>query len=161
MALTTDILATYRSPQAVMRRHLAMGVREDRAIFYLILVCGLVFVAQWPRQAYPDDSVPLDVLLGGAMMGWLFLVPLALCLIAGLPYLAAKAFSGHGSWFTARLAMFWPLLATNPLWMLNGLVAGFIGPGVAFDLTSLIDLAIFLSFWGLSPVEAEWPVVHV
>ena len=162
--MTLDILATYRSPRAVMRRHLAMGIREDRALFYMVLACGLIFVAQWPRlsrQAYLDDTVPLDALLGGALMGWLFLAPLALYLIAGLSHLVARVVGGQGSWFSTRLALFWSLLAASPLWLLNGLVAGFIGPGAAFSLTSLVALAVFLSFWGLSLIEAERSVVPV
>lgn len=162
MALTLDILGTYRSPRAVMRRHLAMGAREDRALFNMVLACGLIFVAQWPRlsrQAWLDDTVPLDALLGGALMGWLFLAPLALYLIAGLSHLLARVVGGRGNWYAARLALFWSLLAASPLWLLNGLVAGFIGPGAAFSLTGLIALAVFLTFWGLSLFEAERPMV--
>ncbi len=30
------------------------------------------------REAHLDDTVPLDALLGGALMGWMFIAPLAL-----------------------------------------------------------------------------------
>ncbi len=158
MALTTDIAATYRSPRMVMRKLLAMGQREDRVLMYLLLACALIFVAQWPRlrrEAFLDDSVPFDALLGGALMAWFFVAPLALYVIAALSRLIAKVFGGQGSWYSARLALFWSLLAAAPLWLLNGLVAGFIGPGLELSLTSLIALAVFVLFWGFSLLETE------
>ena len=92
-------------------------------------------------------------------MGWLFIAPLALYAIAALSHLIARALGGQGSWYSARLALFWSLLAASPLWLLNGLVAGFIGPGLQLGLTSAIALAVFLIFWGLSLIEAEKPSV--
>ena len=162
MALTQDILATYRGPRAVMRKHLGLGLREDRALMFLAIACVLIFVAQWPRlrrEAFLDDAVPFNALLGGALMGWLFIAPLALYAIAALSHLIARALGGQGSWYSARLALFWSLLAASPLWLLNGLVAGFIGPGLQLGLTSAIALAVFLIFWGLSLIEAEKPSV--
>jgi hypothetical protein len=162
MALVSDILATYAGPRAVMRRHLVLGQREDRVLIYLMLACALIFVAQWPRlarQAYIDDAVPLDALLGGALMGWLFIAPLALYALAGLSHLVARMIGGQGTWYAARLALFWSLLASSPLWLLNGLVAGFIGNGPALTLTGLIALASFLIIFSLSLVEAERPQV--
>ena len=162
MALTQDILATYRGPRAVMRKHLSLGLREDRALMFLAIACVLIFVAQWPRlrrEAFLDDAVPFNALLGGALMGWLFIAPLVLYGIAALSHLIARALGGQGSWYSARLALFWSLLAASPLWLLNGLVAGFIGPGLQLGLTSAVALAVFLIFWGLSLIEAEKPPV--
>jgi hypothetical protein len=103
--------------------------------------CLLVFVSQWPvlsRQAYLDPSVPLDARMGGALMAWLFIVPLAAYVMAAASHLLAKVGGGRGTWFGARLALFWALLAASPLWLLNGLVAGFIGPGPALNLVGVI-----------------------
>ncbi len=158
MALTTDIVAMYRRPRAVVRRHLAAGQREDRALFYLMLACALIFVSQWPRlsrEAYLDAEVPLQALLGGALMAWMFLAPLALYALAALTHLIAMIVGGQGSWYSARLALFWSLLAAVPLWLLTGLVAGFIGPGPALSLTGGLALAVFLLFWGVSLWETE------
>ncbi len=158
MALTTDMAATYRSPRRVMRKQLAMGQREDRALMYLLLGCGIIFIAQWPRlrrEAFLDDAVPFDALVGGALMAWLFLAPLLLFALAALSRVVAKLLGGQGTWYTARLALFWSLLAASPLWLLNGLVAGFIGPGLELNLTSFMSITVFLVFWGLSLVETE------
>lgn len=141
-----------------MRRLLAMGPREDRALMYLFLACGLIFVAQWPRlrrEAFYDDSVPFDALVGGTLLGWLFIAPLFLYALAGLSRLVARALGGKGTGFTARLALFWSLLAAAPMWLLHGLVAGFIGPGPQMSLTGALALAVFVIFWALCLLETE------
>lgn len=158
MSLFGDIAATYRRPRAVMRRHLAAGVREDRALVYLMLGCGLIFLASWPKiaaTAHLDESVPLDAAMGGALLGWLFLAPLALYGLAALAHLMARLLGGRGSWYGARLALFWALLAASPLWLLNGLAQGFAPASPATKLTGGVALAVFLLFWGASMLEAE------
>jgi len=54
---------------------------------------------------------------------------------------------GKGTWFGARLALFWSLLASTPLILLHGLVAGFIGDGPVQMAVGLLWLAVFLWFW--------------
>ena len=51
MSIVADIVRSYVQPRAVIRDRLAEGQREDRALMLLMLGCGLVFVAQWPRLA--------------------------------------------------------------------------------------------------------------
>ncbi|MDF0599453.1 YIP1 family protein [Psychromarinibacter sp. C21-152] len=158
MAVTTDIAGMYVRPRAVVRRLLSMGQREDRALLYLMLSCGLIFVAQWPRlsrEAYLDPEVPLQALIGGALLAWLFLAPLILYALAALTRIVARVLGGQGTWFTARLALFWSLLAAVPAWLLTGLVAGFVGPGPALSLTGALAFGVFLLFWGLSLWETE------
>jgi hypothetical protein len=158
MSVSTDIVRTYRSPRRVVREKLARGVREDRALATLIGACVLIFVAQWPllsRQAHLDPSVPLDVRLGGALLGWLFIAPMAAYVFAALSHVLARIFGGAGSWFGARLALFWALLASSPLWLLNGLVAGLIGPGAALSAVGFVAICVFLVFWGAGLWEAE------
>ena len=47
MAVTTDILATWRAPRAAVRRHLARGVSEPFAFSLLVVFLLIAFVAQW------------------------------------------------------------------------------------------------------------------
>ena len=164
MALIPDILASYRRPRMVMRRRLDAGPREDLALIYLLLGCGLIFVGQWPRlarEAHLSVEVPLNALLGGALLGWLFIAPLAFYAIAALSHLAARALGGQGSWYAARLALFWGLLASAPLWLLDGMTAGFIGQGPARTVTGALALAAFLFIWINSLAEAERSEVPV
>ncbi|MCV6587038.1 MAG: YIP1 family protein [Marinibacterium sp.] len=149
MPVTTDITATYRGPGKVVGRLLGMGQREDRALAFLMGGCLLIFVAQLPRLAREAHLTgqALDAKMGGALLGWLILAPLALYLIAGLTHLVARVLGGKGSWYGSRLSLFWALLASTPMWLLYGLVTGFIGPGAAERLVGLMLLAVFGWFW--------------
>lgn len=158
MTVVAEIVQSWRSPRRVIRDRLDDGVREDRALAVLMGACLLIFVAQWPRlarDAFLDPSTPLEMRLGGAMLGWVFLAPLALYLIAALTHLVAKLLGGKGSWFGARMALFWALLSTAPFWLVNGLVAGFVGPGLVLTATGVFALAAFLLVWLLAIIEAE------
>ncbi|MBK5934264.1 hypothetical protein C8N32_10210 [Rhodovulum imhoffii] len=158
MSLTLEVLSTWRNPRAAMRRQLAAGQREDRAIVYLMVACLLVFVSQWPglaRQAYHDPEIPLDARIGGALMAWMFLAPLIFYGLAAVSHLVSRAFGGQGTWYSARLALFWSLLAVSPVWLLHGLVAGFIGAGAALGLVATVLAVAFLAIWLLSLAEAE------
>lgn len=159
MALTADIVASYRAPGRVLRRRLGPGDGrgEARALVTLILACGLIFVAQWPRlsrESHLGDQ-PLDMALAGALLGWLIIAPLALYGLAGLSHVVARAFGGRATFLEARMALFWGLLAAAPLWLLWGLVAGLAGAGPALDVTGLVALGAFLALWlaGLWSVE--------
>jgi hypothetical protein len=151
VSATQDIFRTYRAPRQVYRRLLTGPAREDRALIYLMAACLLMFVAQWPlaaRLAETDPAIPLDARIGAALFSWLFLTPLAAYLIAPVPHLAFRAITGRGNWYGARIALFWAMLAAAPLWLLNGLAAGFIGPGPAHNATGLLALGAWIMFWG-------------
>lgn len=161
MPVTTDILRSYRAPGGVIRRHLAAGQREDRAVAFLMGACAVIFVAQWPRlqreAVLNPDAPPLDAQLGGALMGWLFIAPVLAYGLAALSHMVARVLGGQrGSWYGARLALFWTMLATSPLFLLQGLVAGFLGAGPAMTVTgSLLSLA-FLLIWAAALRESHW-----
>ena len=158
MPVTTDIVASYRGPRAVMRRLLAMGQNEGRALAILMAGCALTFVGQWPRLAREAHLTgqELNALLGGALLGWLFIAPLAFYALAFLSHLIARAFGGAGRGYGARLALFWAHLAAAPLLLLHGLVAGFIGPGPGLTAVGVVWCTVFLWFWLVTLHEAEW-----
>ena len=158
MSATGDIVQSYRSPRVVMRRHLARGISEGRVFIFLVAACLLVFIAQWPRlsrEAFLDTTVPLEARLGAAMWGWLFVAPLIFYVIAWLSYLVARVIGGRGTAYGARLALFWSLLAVTPLWLLQGLVAGFIGEGPQLVVAGILLLAGFGWVWINSLIETQ------
>lgn len=158
MPVTTDIAVSYRGPRRVMRRLLAMGQHEGRALAILLAGCAVTFIGQWPRlarEAHLTDQ-ELNPLLGGALLGWLFMAPLALYVIAFLSHLVIRTFGAKGSAFSSRLALFWAFLAASPLMLLNGLVAGFVGEGPALMLVGLAWVAVFLWFWVSNLLVAGW-----
>lgn len=151
MPISRDIARSYVRPRAVVAEKLAAGRREDRALAYLMGACVLLFVAQWPvlaRAAHlVEGGPPLDARLGGALMGWLMIAPLFFYTFAGLVHALAWIFGGKGTWFTARLGLFWTLLATAPLMLLNGLVAGFFGPGAEQMIVGALVVVGFFWIW--------------
>ncbi|MEY8841553.1 YIP1 family protein [Cribrihabitans sp. XS_ASV171] len=159
MAVTQDIVATYRGPGAVMRRILAAGEREDRALAILMAGCALVFIAQMPRLSREAHLTgqELNMLLGGALLGWLIIAPLFFYGLAAASHLIARVAGGRGSWFGARMALFWALLASAPLLLLHGLVAGFVGPGPALQGVGILWLVVFGWFWFSGLRQAERP----
>ena len=149
MAATQDIVATYRGPGKVVSRLLGQGVREDRALIFLMAGCILFFVAQTPRLAREafETGQELNTLLAGSLMGLVFILPLLLYLIAGLVGLLAKALGTDISGYGSRLSLFWALLSSSPLILLWGLTAGFVGPGVEMNLVGGLWLLAFVWFW--------------
>lgn len=149
MPFSSDIAATYRGPGKVVRRLAAAGQREDRVLAILMGSCVILFVARWPalaRQAHLEGQ-ELNMLLGGTLMATVFLAPLLFYALAFLAHLVARALGGKGPSFNARLALFWSLLASSPLILLNGLVAGYIGAGIQLTIVGLIWFCVFMWFW--------------
>ncbi len=140
-----------------MRRLLSHGTREDRALAMLMAGCVLAFLSQLPRLSRVAHLTGEDLnpMLGGALFAWLFIAPLMFYLIAALSHLVAKLFKGQGDWFGARLALFWAFLAASPLMLLNGLTAGFVGPGPALTLVGFVWFMAFLWIWLSSLKIAE------
>lgn len=157
MAVITDIIATYRGPRRVMRKMLAAGQREDRALAIVMAFGVIAFVAEMPalaRKAHLQGT-ELNPLLGGALLGAVVILPLLLYVVAAVSRLMARVMGGCGTWYGARLALFWSLLASSPLLLLRGLVAGFIGQGSAQFAIDVLWLTVFLWFWVFSLYEAE------
>ncbi|ETA49861.1 hypothetical protein [Ponticoccus alexandrii] len=149
MSVTTDIAASFRGPGAVLRRIFAQPASEARALAFVMGGCGVMFVARWPalaRQAHLQDQ-DLNMLLGGTLLAVVFFVPLILYALAFLVALVARAMGSAMTGYGSRVALFWALLAASPLMLLNGLVAGFIGPGPALTLVGLLWVVAFALFW--------------
>ncbi len=149
MAVTTDILASWRSPRAAIRRHLARGVSEPFAFTLLLVFLVLAFIGQWPqasREAFAAGDASVAPRLLARALAVLATIPLWYGL-AALSRLIARALGGQGSWYAARLALFWALATVSPLMLLQGLVAGMIGPGPALWLVSAVIGASFLWLW--------------
>src|SRR6056297_2821412 len=125
-----------------MRRQLDGERREERALVYLLGACLVIFMAQWPRlqreAVLNPDAPPLDAQIGGALFAWMFLMPLVFYLVAALSHIVARLLGGRGTWYRARLALFWTLLAVSPLMMLYGLVAGLVGEGPELQVTGAV-----------------------
>jgi len=159
MSVVMDIFASYARPGEVAARRTGDVPREDRALAVLMAACFLMFIAQWPalsRTAFEDSTIDLRHLIGAALFGWLFVMPIVMYLFGAVGHLLARLLGGRGSWYSARFVLFWALLASTPLWLLNGLIAGMIGPSPALTATSLLASAAFFWFWFAGLRRVEW-----
>lgn len=157
MSVTTDIVQGWRRPKLVMRRHLQRSKSEPFAFSLLVAFLLLVFVSLWPwmsRQSLIQPEAPMLQRLVGAGLALLASIPFWYGL-AAVSRLISKAMGGQGSYYGARLALFAALLTVSPGMLLQGLVAGMIGPGRQLDLVGLLVAAAFLWIWLAMLVEAE------
>ena len=156
MSIALDIVRTYRAPREVVRRRFGATEREDRALAILMGACFLIFVAQWPRlsrEAFLDSSIELNALMAGALFGWVLVAPLFFYCLALAVHWILKLL-GHGSTgYKSRVALFWALLAAAPLWLLSGLMNGFVGDSGGTTLIGIVALGAFLVFWAAGIVE--------
>ncbi|UWQ16538.1 YIP1 family protein [Jannaschia sp. M317] len=166
-----------------MRR--LQGVDERIAFVYLAVGSVLGFVAQLPglvRRAQLSDpefeallteesarvgvAIPTDMadakfeaLFSGAVMAWIFIVPIAFYGLAFVSHIGARLLGGQGTGLRARAALFWSFLAVMPGLLLLGLTVGFVGPGPAQAVVFSITLSGFFWIWLNSLYVAERPHV--
>lgn len=164
MAVTPNIFRAWLRPRRVLRRLLDLGMRNDRALAYLMAACFLIFLSNLPliaRQVagfdLPEGAPQQDISERGgyAFFGWMIVWPLLFYMIAGLAHLLARAFGGKGSFYSARLAVFWGLLASTPAALAYGLTVGLLGPGTQANAVGMIWLLGLLWIVGSGLIEAE------
>ena len=149
MAVTSDIVESWRRPGAVFRRHLARGRSEAFAFSLLFVFLLIALIARYPaaaRVSALNPDIPIAPQMFGTGMGLLAAIPF-LYALAALSHLVARALGGQGGWYGARMALFWALVTITPLVLLTGLVAGMIGPGPQLMLTGGVTFAAFLFQW--------------
>ncbi|MGB3243589.1 MAG: YIP1 family protein [Sulfitobacter sp.] len=158
MSITNDIMATYRGPGRVINRFMRQGRNEVRALLFVLIAGLLVFIASAPfqaREAQFDPEGPLAVRLYWSAFLWIFLFPLLLYGFAALVWLVSKLARRQVTGYAVRLTLFWAILASSPVFLFLGLVAGMIGPGIQLQLVALVWLAVFGWFWFGGLIAAE------
>jgi hypothetical protein len=150
MALTQDIFATYKGPRRVVARFLGQGRNEVRALLFMLIAGVLMFIAVAPyqaREAQLDPEIPLEARLYWAAFFYILIVPILVYLFAllvwGLSRIARRKITGY----EIRFTLIWALLASTPVMLLAGLMAGFVGPSIQLQLVGFIWLVVFGWFW--------------
>lgn len=147
MSLTQNILRSYRDPAGVVRGLAQGDLREPQVMFFALLACGLIFVAQWPglsRAAALDPSVTFEQRMGGALFGIMFLFPLILYGCAALLKLGLRLAGAKVTGILTRLALFWSLLTVTPLMLLQGGLSAILGSGPVSQGFGFVVLLVFL-----------------
>lgn len=183
MSVAREIPRAWLRPAAVMERLLARRPDERVAFAFLAVASVLGFLSTLPglqRQARESDpafeaaivaeagdarilQVPADIvdakfeaLMSGALMAWLFVVPIVLYALAWVSHLVARAIGGRGTGLGARIALFWAALVAVPFLLLTGLVSGFVGDGLEAGIVALVAVSVFFWVWLNSLYVAEW-----
>lgn len=149
MSIAADILRTYRTPRLVLEDRVHGSPREDRALAMLVAACVMIFVAQWPRlarESWLDPAIDLQARLAGALFAWGMVMPLAFYAIALAIFLGLRLMGRDVTAYQVRVSLFWALLASVPLWLFSGLVAGFAGPGATVSVLSALGLIAVVVF---------------
>ena len=151
MALTADIVATYRGPRRVVARFLAQGRNEVRVLLFALIAGLMMFVAVTPyqaREARLNPEIPLQARLYWSAFFYIMIAPILLYLVALLIYPLVWIIRRPLSGYEVRFSLFWALLASTPVMMLLGLTAGFIGPGIELQAVGILWFAVFSWFLG-------------
>lgn len=152
MSVTTDIVESWRRPQTVVRRLLKRGGSEAFVLTFLLIFLLLAFVAQAPVLAR-DVTDPLPRRLFAAALGLLATLPLWYGL-AAVSHLFARLLGGKGSFYGARLALFWALVVISPAMLVQGLVQAMVGGDAALGFGLLVAVG-FAVFWMMMLREVE------
>lgn len=156
MSVTSDIVASWRRPRVVVRRLLGQGRSEPFAFSVLVTGLILLFVSLTPylaREAYLNPEQPLAQRLLAAGLAMAATVPFWY-LLAAMGHLVARILGGKGSFYGARVALFWALVAASPGLLAYGMVRGMVG-GAGSDVIGLIAAGVFVLFWIGMLQEAE------
>jgi len=151
MTTFSTVLYSLRSPNLAFRRVLSTRVEEPRAFAWLVSACLLFFLARLPllsREAHLNPEMPqLESIIGGVLIGSLFIAPLVLYSIAALSCLFLRVKFKMLNWMDSRVAFFWSLLAVTPLVLLRGILGGFLESNLILNLASILIFFYFLYVW--------------
>jgi hypothetical protein len=158
MALTQDIIATYKGPGRVVSRFLAQGRNEVRSLLFVLITGMLMFVASAPYQARLaelDPDVPFLARIYWSAFFYIMMMPILIyafaAIIWGLSRIARRQVTGY----EVRFTLIWALLASTPVMLLMGLIAAFIGAGIQLQIVGFVWMAVFGWFWAAGLLNAD------
>ncbi len=156
-----DVAETYHAPGRVFRRKFLGGLRENQLLAWLMFACLIAFVARLPelraRHRIGDMDQPFEALVSANLVAMLIFAPLFLYALAAVSHVIARILGGQGSGQSARLALFWTLIALQPLVVLSGLLTAIGAPQNVLVTVSAVSGMAFLWVWFSGLRATEWP----
>lgn len=165
--LVAAIAASWKDLRGGVRRRLDSRPGESGLLAQAYLAAALAFVAGLPsaiEDARALEATQPDALTGvlaGRAFSAIFLFPLLLYLLAAIQRLVAKAFRGQGSFYSARVTLFWAVIVALPLGLAEGVISALVpalppetGRIVATAASAAVGLG-FLSIWAIMTAESE------
>lgn len=141
----------------------AAGIGEERLLAYIAFACLAAFISVLPKvvrtgEAMADENATI-MLVSGQFVGFMIFGPLFFYGCAGLfHWIAATFFGGKGSYFDARLALFWSLVLGVPLMVIQallGLAAGAFALDWLPPYLGLVVTLVWLWIWTSLLAHAE------
>lgn len=162
-SLVGAIGRSWRDPRGVMAAQMDEGLNETRALFHLMLACGLLLVASLPGAVRASRAIEADDPLSGAiaayLFGFLFVLPLLAYGAAALLRGIARLFGGRGSFLAMRSALFWTMLAAAPVALALALLRVFAETAPDAGLLPIVSLlgyaGLAVWIWLLAGAVAE------
>ncbi len=152
MSVTAQIFAMYYAPRRGILAQMDAPPREGRIFTYLMAAALLFAAAGAPgqaRDAFFDDSIPLDARLYWSAIWWLGLFPIVAYGWAAISHAMLRLLGSAGAAYRARLALFWALLSLAPLVVLTGLTSAFVGPAPILDILVAANWGVGILFWAI------------
>lgn len=141
-----------------MCRRFAMATGEGQALSYLVSACLLFFLAQTPAMVRQHimlaEELPLAGIAAGRLLGMAVFAPIAFYAVAALTVLLLRCISIRISWLSARISLFWSLLAVSPAMLVLGILRGLIDTQSILLPLSIGVAVTFLIFWVVGLLEA-------
>lgn len=156
MALTSDIVESWRRPRVVIRRLQARGRSEAFVFTFLFVFLMLAVVSVSPalaRQAALEGK-PFAPYLLGACFGAVVALPFFYA-VAALGHLVALLMGGRGGFYEGRLALFWALVAITPAMLLYGLVRAFADGSAGVPVVGFLTFLLFIVLYTVMLREVE------
>ena len=146
MPLIQSITQSYRNPQLVFRQMWVAGVVESKSLALVMGASVAGFISALPELARRAhlESLDLQQLMGGALLGWIFMAPLMFYCLALVLYWILGLFLKTITAAQMRVIVFWSLVVAVPVLLLHGLVAGFIGPSVQKQIIGIVWIAVVM-----------------
>ncbi|MFT7524166.1 MAG: phosphoglycerol transferase MdoB-like AlkP superfamily enzyme, partial [Candidatus Paceibacteria bacterium] len=100
---------------------------------------------------------PLQALMAGSLVASVFFAPIFFYVFAAFTALFAKFLGGKGTWQSARLALFWSLIAMQPLVLVTQVMAVQLGPNLITQGILMALAAFFTWVWYTGMKVSGWP----
>ncbi|UPH70558.1 hypothetical protein LGT41_0012260 [Abyssibius alkaniclasticus] len=160
MSLGADIIGAWRQGWGnALRRQMASGAGEERALGWVMVATVMLVAAQMPasykaaaQNIDQPEQAPIAVLMIAVFS--LFLAPLSFYALAALSHLVARLLGATGPFLNARLGLFWALLCVAPLALISAAFGNSLGPELSNPLQYVV-LLVFLVIWADTMHVAE------
>jgi len=148
MAIWRDIADTYLFPARVARRNKGNIAGEPTLLAYLLLAALVSLFTRLPGLVSQDlGAEAVRRLIAAQFATSMLFGPLFFYFIAIVSRFISYLLGGKGTGGEARYALFWPLLALQPVVIVIGIVSGSSLPPLVQTMISGLGAVFFLYVW--------------